>query len=176
MILLALLDDDLQLCVLGVSSGPPPPLPGVAELDTDEAEPKWRANLGDDDVKLANNARVLMSKTCILKCCGMPPSYPSLQSISNDDNVWLEMEQFLGGSGTPARDTTTQRGKSSTLDFRALSSCSVSFLLFLVLLFPFCVRLLFELNASVIGGHQRFKSWPLVCTTFDPPHAKPLSL
>lgn len=96
-----LLDEDLQLCVLGVSSA----APGVApELETEVVEPRWRANLGEDEVKLANKARVLMSKTCILKCCGMPPSYPSAQSISNDDSVWFEMEQFLGGSGTPARN------------------------------------------------------------------------
>lgn len=67
-----LLDDpppDFQLWVLGFSSDPPGERP-----DGPEEDPKWRANLGDEEVKLASNALVLMSKTCILKCWGMPPS------------------------------------------------------------------------------------------------------
>ena len=105
--LFALLLDAFQLCVLGVSEdrGGGGGGRGISPLPDDDpppaALPTCKANRGDDDVKLAMSVRVLMSKTCILKCWGMPPSYPSLQSISNDDVVWLAIEQLFGGSGTP---------------------------------------------------------------------------
>ncbi len=80
------LELDFQLCVLGVSS----PLPDGDDGEDGEFPPdppRWSANRGEDEVKLASKDRVLTSKTCILKCCGIPPSYPSLQSISKEEVV-----------------------------------------------------------------------------------------